>query len=49
MNGLISVCAAAVISAIFTLIIKKYNGELALVLGICACTAILLKSEAKRS
>lgn len=49
MNGLISVCAAAVISAIFTLIIKKYNGELALVLGICACTAILLWTIAQFS
>ena len=42
MNAAMSICAAAIISAVLSLMIKKYNAEIAVVLSICACAGILL-------
>ena len=42
MSAVSSVCAAAVITAVIALMIKKYNAEIAVVLSICACVGILL-------
>lgn len=39
--NVISICVAAVISSVFAVLLKKYNAEYSLILGICTLTLII--------